>query len=81
MPAQPGVPGGPFLPTQRGIDPGESLTVSATQLYADAPGDLTNTATVTDRTTGDSNDSAQASITGGGTTDGRQRLRPGQHDR
>ena len=34
-----------------------------TQVLADAPGDLTNTATVTDRVTGDGNDSAQASIT------------------
>ena len=61
--AEPGVPGGPFPPTSRGIDPGESLTVTYTQVLADAPGDLTNTATVTDRTPGDSNDSAQASVT------------------
>ncbi len=61
--AKPGVPGGPFLPAARGIDPGESLTVTYTQVLSDAPGDLANTATVTDRTTGDSNDSAQATVT------------------
>ncbi|GAA1943010.1 beta strand repeat-containing protein [Nocardioides hwasunensis] len=49
----------------RGLDPGEVLTVVYTQAIPSAasPATHTNTATVTDRVTTDSNDSATASIT------------------
>ncbi|MBO3103949.1 Ig-like domain-containing protein [Cellulomonas fengjieae] len=48
----------------RGLDVGESLTVVYTQAVSDPAGTvLANTASVTDRTVGDTNDSATATVT------------------
>ena len=61
-----GAPGAPGSPSGgvRGLDVGETLTVTYTQpAQAADVGTLLNTATVDDRTTGDSNDTADASVT------------------
>ena len=48
----------------RGLDPGETLTITYTQVVPGPVGStLTNTASVTDRAIGDSNDSAGATLT------------------
>ncbi len=59
-------PGAGDAPTggDRGLDVNETLTVTYTQQVSGAVGStMTNTATVDDRTTGDSNDSATATYT------------------
>ena len=61
--AAPGAPGTPSGGV-RGLDVGETLTVTYTQpVQAADVGTLTNTATVDDRTTGDTNDTDPASVT------------------
>ncbi len=58
----------------RGLDVGETLTVTYTQLVTEAAGTtLTNTATVVDRQTGDTNDTDNAATTVVSTPGSRQR--------